>query len=63
MGSRISAGPGTCRAFDSRTPRNGILSIRHELYETWSVPQPSQRKTCPPSAALRHCSMADITLS
>ncbi len=27
------------------------------------MPQPSQRRTCPPSAALRHCSMADITLS
>ena len=25
--------------------------------------QASQRSTCPPSAALRHCSMADITLS
>src|SRR6266702_2327025 len=27
----------------------------------WS--QPEQRSTCPPSAAVRHCSMADMTFS
>jgi hypothetical protein len=26
-------------------------------------PQSSQRSTCPPSAAERHCSIADITWS
>jgi hypothetical protein len=34
-----------------------------ELYEICSTPQPSQRKAWPPSAALRHCSMADMILS
>ena len=40
----------------------GQRRLRHELNEIPWVLQPSQRKTCPPSAAVRHCSMADMTL-
>src|SRR5438477_118508 len=41
----------------------GQWRLRHELKEISWLLQPSQRKTCPPSAAVRHCSMADMTLS
>jgi hypothetical protein len=37
--------------------------IRHELKDTSAFAQPEQRNTCPPSAAVRHRSMADMTFS
>ena len=37
--------------------------LRHELKDTSVLAQPEQRSTCPPSAAVRHRSMADMTFS
>jgi hypothetical protein len=39
------------------------LPIRQELYEIWVCVHFSQRAACPPSAAVRQLSIADITLS
>ena len=41
----------------------GQWRLRHELYAIRLWPQSSQRSTCPPSAAERHFSIADITWS
>src|SRR5277367_6220221 len=41
----------------------GQCRLRQELYEIWLWAQSSQRATCPPSAAVRQFSIADITLS
>ena len=41
----------------------GQCLLRHELYETSVCSQLSQRVTCPPSAAVRQRSMADMTFS
>src|SRR6266481_942871 len=38
-------------------PREGGGRLRQELYEIRLWPQSSQRSTCPPSAAERHCSI------
>src|SRR5205814_10293452 len=40
-----------------------LLPIRQELYEMRRCAQASQRSTCPPSAAVRQCSIADMTFS
>ena len=39
----------------------GQWRLRHELYQTRRWPQWSHCSTWPPSAAVRHCSMAVIT--
>src|ERR1700758_2056142 len=41
----------------------GQWRSRHELKDTSVLAQPEQRSTCPPSAAVRHRSMADMTFS
>src|SRR5262249_35584611 len=44
-------------------PCEGRGRLRHELSAIRLWPQSSQRSTCPPRAAERHCSIADITWS
>src|SRR5947209_6195438 len=39
------------------------LPIRQLLYEIWVCEQLSQRATCPPRAAVRQLSIADITFN
>jgi hypothetical protein len=44
-------------------PCEGRGRLRHELYAMRLWPQSSQRSTWPPSAAERHCSIAEMTWS
>src|SRR6266849_645243 len=41
----------------------GQCRLRQELYEIWLCAHFSQRATCPPSAAVRQLSIADITFN
>src|ERR1700740_1744429 len=41
----------------------GQCRLRQELYEIWLYAHFSQRATCPPSAAVRQLSIADITFN
>src|SRR5882672_6011574 len=41
----------------------GQCRLRQELYEIWVCAHFSQRATCPPSAAVRQLSIADITFN
>jgi len=48
---------------ETSSPHREALPIRHELKDTSVLAQPEQRSTCPPSAAVRHRSIADMTFS
>src|SRR5712671_8228975 len=61
-GSR-SASRAASHSFATAPWHFGQCRLRQELYEIWLSAQFSQRATCPPSAAVRQFSIADITLS
>src|SRR5882672_12025798 len=61
-GSR-SASRAASQSFAAAPWHFGQCRLRQELYEIWECAQFSQRATCPPSAAVRQFSIADITLS
>src|SRR5258708_5013761 len=61
-GSR-SASRAASHSFATAPWHFGQCRLRQELYEIWVCAHVSQRATCPPSAAVRQLSIADITLN
>src|ERR1700704_4393021 len=61
-GSR-SASRAASQSFAAAPWHFGQCRLRQELYEIWMCAHFSQRATCPPSAAVRQFSIADITFS
>src|ERR1700704_723674 len=61
-GSR-SASRAASQSFAAAPWHFGQCRLRQELYEIWVCGQSSQRATCPPSAAVRQFSIADITFN
>ena len=61
-GSR-SASRAASQSFAAAPWHFGQCRLRQELYEIWACGQLSQRATCPPSAAVRQLSIADITFN
>src|ERR1700688_908734 len=61
-GSR-SASRAASQCFAAAPWHFGQCRLRQLLYEIWVRAHFSQRATCPPRAAVRQCSIADITLS
>src|ERR1700681_4972893 len=61
-GSR-SASRAASQSFAAAPWHFGQCRLRQELYEIWVCAHFSQRATCPPSAAVRQLSIADITFN
>src|SRR6202166_1644303 len=61
-GSR-SASRAASQSFAAAPWHFGQWRLRQELYEIWVYAHFSQRATCPPSAAVRQLSIADITFN
>src|ERR1700682_9782 len=61
-GSR-SASRAVSHCFAAAPWHFGQCRLRQELYEIWVCAHFSQRATCPPSAAVRQFSIADITFN
>src|SRR6202167_838583 len=58
-----SAARAASQSFAAAPWHFGQCRLRQELYEIWLCAQFSQRATCPPSAAVRQLSIADITFN
>jgi len=58
-----SASRAASQSFAAAPWHFGQCRLRQELYEIWLWAHVSQRATCPPRAAVRQLSIADITLS
>src|SRR5882757_8392623 len=61
-GSR-SASRAASQSFAAAPWHFGQCRLRQELYEIWLCAHSSQRATCPPRAAVRQLSIADITFN
>src|SRR6266478_955814 len=61
-GSR-SASRAASHSFAAAPWHFGQCRLRQELYDIWLCAHSSQRATCPPSAAVRQFSIADITFN
>jgi hypothetical protein len=60
---QIGLARGASQSFAAAPWHFGQCRLRQELYEIWLCVHFSQRETCPPSAAVRQLSIADITFN